>query len=303
MQQSIVTPKQRILELERELNETQTAEREKQLALEEVARLRGMIDSLLGELEARKIELEEAKLERNRARAEAEEARKLKAWKASTLAICAIPWTQALDAVKLAWITSPEQIPYSASVHGGPEDVQITSMKQWNIAIGGNPDNTNKLGDAVKVLEAGGAIHRTPVDCKDGKSHFSMTVDENMLHQPRMFRKEDAPNPHNGGDKRMCPNCKTTELRHNVRVTYECPTCGIDYDRDLTPIVHDRVTTQEPTQEPVPVPLVVQPHQVGTIPRCKHFICMSGSNRTQWKLNGYYCPVHKGWIDEKGNPL
>jgi AAA domain len=83
------------------------------------------------------------------------------------------------------------------------------------------------------------------------------------------------------------------------------------------------VTTAEPgsvvTSEPViaaPVePMQSNGHQKVTtlatltthvskeLPHCTLFSCLGGPNRTQWRLSGYYCPVHGGMIDEEGRPI
>lgn len=57
-----------------------------------------------------------------------------------------------------------------------------------------------------------------------------------------------------------------------------------------------------PISSPVPIENP-EPHKLKVIPHCKHFLCMLGPNRTQWKPGGYYCPSHRGWIDEEGRPL
>jgi hypothetical protein len=36
------------------------------------------------------------------------------------------------------------------------------------------------------------------------------------------------------------------------------------------------------------------------LPHCQSTFCLIGPNRTQWKLNGFWCPSHNGWIDENG---
>lgn len=194
-------------------------------------------------------ELDYQRMQLQRTEASEAESRVLQRRINSILAICAVSRDDLGPNEKLAMITGPEQKPYSASLHGGSPDVKLTSMGQWNKAIGGGDGNSNRINKSVKILEALGVVKREEVECPDGKTHFTVELNENLLQHPR-FIKPDEPRPHNGGDKR-CPSCGNF-CKKRLSIKYECVKCGIDFDQDMTPIVVEAMDVQS-TVEPVDV--------------------------------------------------
>lgn len=192
-----------------------------------------------------------------------DENRKLREYKASVRAIAAIPHAVAGPYSKLAMITYPDQVSYSAGKHGGDESVQLTSMKRWNMAIGGNEENTHCLARALEPLEATGTITRTEIKCPDKRKHFAVAVNEEHFRNPKLIKPTEE-RPNNGGNKR-CPQCGEF-CRKRVTVTYECEKCGIEFDGAMNPLgtpVKDvaeiptpepeKITVSQPELKPEPV--------------------------------------------------
>lgn len=283
------------------------AEQEKNILLEEVGKRDEAIKAQQFQINKALAARDLALMEKARNEGYKQEVERLKARISTILAICAIPRSQMLPNAKLAWITGPEQVPYSAEKHGGPGDVMITSMKQWNIAIGGdgkNAKNTNCLNDALKALEAGGAVKREPVNTGDGRRHYAVTFDQKLLNNPHKFVHADGEtNPHNGGNKR-CPVCKEY-CKKRVAISYYCVPCGLEFDssmnvieqsKQLPPVPMDDTPVQSPEQEPESI----------KVPRCMHWQCAITSSRVEVRMWGgkpsYYCKSHNGYIDERGLP-
>lgn len=183
-----------------------------------------------------------------------EENRKLKERDASIRAICAVPASRLGPYSKLIMITASQQLPYSAGKHGGDANVMLTSMKRWDMAIGGNGDNTNTLNRNIKPLEATGTIIRTEKDCQDGQLHFAIELNEEHFRDPKLIQPTEE-RPNNGGNKR-CPQCGEF-CKKRVDVTYECLKCGIDFDGAMNPRSHG-TTPVEPTPPPQVQPEPVQ---------------------------------------------
>lgn len=241
--QEDLTLEEQLEELQKEVFQLRSAEREKELALVAYNEQRQRADMLEAERDL-------ARMEKQQLMRDAEELRKLKKRYASIMAICAAPNERFKSPYeKLAMITGPEQKPYPASLHGGSPEQMLTSIKQWNKAIGGNDENTHCLGRALKELEASGSIERTAIDTGDGRTHYYVKINEHHLDHPR-FINPDVIRPHNGGDKR-CPQCHQY-CKKKLVISYECENCGIDYDKNMNPIDHTESIIdipQEPQEE------------------------------------------------------
>jgi len=190
------------------------------------------IDTLYAEIEKRdkRLEVKDTLLQMAE-----EENRKLKERDAFVRATAAIPSTVHGPYAKLAMITKQQQVTYSAGKHGGDESVQLTSMKRWNMAIGGNEENTHCIARALDALESTGTITRTKVDCPDKRKHFSVQVNEEHFRNPKLIKSTEE-RPNNGGNKR-CPNPECGGIcKKRVNVTYECEKCGIEFDGAMNPL-------------------------------------------------------------------
>ena len=105
----------------------------------------------------------------------------------------------------------------------------------------------------------------------------------------------------------LVPICKKCGHKHPAIINIPVNRLSITPEPDT---FMDDFTFDEPTPTSTPATPAarqdtepIQQVQPQVIPHCKHWQCLNGPNRTQWKLSGYYCPVHKGMIDEEGKPI
>ena len=98
----------------------------------------------------------------------------------------------------------------------------------------------------------------------------------------------------------LLPTCKNCGHRHQM--IYGVPVENISINPD-TPVPELELDIAEQTTEPITPILAPMALPVKHIPHCRHFQCIGGDNHTEWRLSGFYCPVHKGYINEKGLPL
>lgn len=222
------------------------AERERDLAIAAYQALQAEMDGLKAEKSQLKVELERTRMQLQRVLPEVEEAKALRKRVSSIQAICAIPHEKLGPNAKITWIVAPDQVSYPASVLGGNPDEMITSMKQWNKAIGGNENNTNRVRTDLDALEAVGVVERIPVKLPDGRELHRVEVSEMHTNHPRMIKAEKE-RPHNGGDKR-CPQCGKF-CKKRLKIYFECLECGLDFDMDMNPVDHSEVVPKVARQK------------------------------------------------------
>jgi hypothetical protein len=240
--------------LERENARMVCAERERDLAVESAKQQQQQNTLLQQQLETITHERDYSRIQTQRSGVDRQEIQRLEKRIASVLAICAVHHDQMGPYTKLALITGPAQVAYSAETHGGDPATTLLSMSQWNKAICGVEDNTNAINRALEPVEASRTVIKTKVDTKDGKTHWHVEFNENHLQHPRLVMPEE-PRPNNGGNKR-CPQCGEY-CKKKLTVIYECVKCGIDYDVKMQPIDHtpmpDAATSDNIIDFPTPV--------------------------------------------------
>lgn len=155
--------------------------------------------------------------------------------------------------------------------------------------------------------ECGGHIlERTVYTCtKCGEDHISekniIRVDEEKLHR---WAEEDM----NAVAQEHEPITEPTPVvqEHHINRSVHAMPHMEPNPEHLEPII------LEPMKEignlPIQLPIINHPEpEKVKIPRCQHWQCATGPNRTQLKPpsmgGGFYCPVHHGYIDAQGRPL
>lgn len=99
------------------------------------------------------------------------------------------------------------------------------------------------------------------------------------------------------GGKRVCPQC-AGELKRKVTVTFSCENCGIDFDKDGSPIDHTR-EFKEQQPAPAPEPETVKARITSLLDhmeqtRAPHN-CKISSHDLYWRVGvaGLECPICK----------
>lgn len=102
--------------------------------------------------------------------------------------------------------------------------------------------------DAYTRLEKHGVIEKRFLNkgSKSGEERVFIKINREYLLNPELINpKQDGKA---GGSRHLCPQC-AGELKRRVSVVYTCDSCGIDFDKDGSPIDH----THEHQQQAAPV--------------------------------------------------